>query len=809
MKQNNFDVWLLLGTALIFRLCLSFFGTLWLDMNAWIGWSNRIFTVGFKDFYNSWCDYLPSYLYVLWFWKFLQNNLLVLGISLPAQVFYKLPSILADLGTGYLIYKFLAKKKPRLGLLALIFWLFNPAVWINSSLWGQADSFFSFFLVLSFYLFRAKNYLLTALVLAFASLIKPLGFLLLPFYGVILLKEKNYYQIFKSGLVFLIVSLLLFVPFTSGNFWGFIWARFSQTLGQYPYSSLNAFNFWGVLGKMWVSDQQIRWLGMIIFGLVYIFCLTRAYFRKTDLYRQSFLISVIFWAAFLFLTRMHERHLFYMFPFLVLAAAEFSSLWIVYFLSSAVYTLNLYYAFVWLNDDFHQVLNTVSTQVLSLINLACFIASPFLLKKIKFKLKLKPVKPWLNFKSQVVLPRKSKLIYPIIIFAFLTRLLGSWYPQAFVFDEVYHAFTAQRIVASDPKAWEWWNTPPQGFAYEWTHPPLAKLFMAGGIIVTRNLGITNDFFGWRLPAVFFGTGVIYLVYLLARRLANDETVSLLAAFLLSLDGLTLVMSRIGMNDIYFLFFGLLSIILAWDKKWFWAGLSWGLALSCKWTGMYLAVPLLILFASQHFKKKKNFTKWLGVLVIVGLVYLASYFVFFRTGHNFKKFQEVQQQMWWYHTQLKATHNYQSTPILWLFDIRPVWFYVNYQGEKIGNIYALGNPLIFWLGLAVLPLFVWELWQKKSFNQFFLLVCYLIFWLPWAFSPRIMFLYHYLPSVPFLVIILSWQAKEIIWLFKRKETILLLFSGLIFSSFVFLLPLWTGILLPKNILTYFFWLPTWK
>ena len=36
---------------------------------------------------------------------------------------------------------------------------------------------------------------------------------------------------------------------------------------------------------------------------------------------------------------------------------------------------------------------------------------------------------------------------------------------------------------------------------------------------------------------------------------------------------------------------------------------------------------------------------------------------------------------------------------WLFDVRPVWYYVKYLGDKISNIYALGNPLILWLGLA--------------------------------------------------------------------------------------------------------------
>ena len=65
----------------------------------------------------------------------------------------------------------------------------------------------------------------------------------------------------------------------------------------------------------------------------------------------------------------------------------------------------------------------------------------------------------------------------IFAFAFFTRLLRLNVPSTYMFDEVYHAFTAEQMFKGNPAAWEWWNTPPKGFAYEWTHPPLAKEFM--------------------------------------------------------------------------------------------------------------------------------------------------------------------------------------------------------------------------------------------------------------------------------------------------------------------------------------------
>jgi len=65
----------------------------------------------------------------------------------------------------------------------------------------------------------------------------------------------------------------------------------------------------------------------------------------------------------------------------------------------------------------------------------------------------------------------------ILLLAFFTRFWRLGIPDTYHFDEVYHAFTAKEMLLGNSAAWEFWNTPPEGFAYEWTHPPLAKLFM--------------------------------------------------------------------------------------------------------------------------------------------------------------------------------------------------------------------------------------------------------------------------------------------------------------------------------------------
>ena len=64
--KRNQNIILLVFAGLAIRIILSFFGTLHLDQGTFIAWSNILVRDGFKNFYNSWSDYLPGYLYFLW-----------------------------------------------------------------------------------------------------------------------------------------------------------------------------------------------------------------------------------------------------------------------------------------------------------------------------------------------------------------------------------------------------------------------------------------------------------------------------------------------------------------------------------------------------------------------------------------------------------------------------------------------------------------------------------------------------------------------------------------------------------------------
>ncbi len=415
----------------------------------------------------------------------------------------------------------------------------------------------------------------------------------------------------------------------------------------------------------------------------------------------------------------------------------------------------------------------------------------------------------------------SKLVLILILFfAFLTRFWRLNLPDRYIFDEVYHAVTAKLIAENDPRAFEWWHSAPEpDTAIDWLHPPLAKYTQALFI----NLFGYNTL-GWRFSSALFGVGVVFLVYQLAEEIFERRSLSLLAAFLASLDGLLLAQSRIAMNDIHVTFFILLTLVLYWHwlklkdsdlDKWWWlllVGFAAGLSLASKWSGAFVVASLWFLtvweWLSAWLNKKLDWKSWLqdfglrflSLALIPALVYLASYGQMFLQGHDWSHFAELHQKIWGYQTSLEATHPRQSRPLEWFLNLKPVWFHVDYvSDEQIANIYALGNPLLFWFGAAsVVWTMLYLLYQlgmgvtkRHVFNQdelnlTKLSLVYFLVWLPWIFSPRIMFFYHYTPAIALLVIILAY------WLMKLPKKLRYGLVALVVIVFIIWYPNWVGL-----------------
>ncbi|MBI2085768.1 phospholipid carrier-dependent glycosyltransferase [Candidatus Daviesbacteria bacterium] len=387
---------------------------------------------------------------------------------------------------------------------------------------------------------------------------------------------------------------------------------------------------------------------------------------------------------------------------------------------------------------------------------------------------------------------RSILITILIVTAFL-RLYRLDYPNKYVFDEVYHAYTAKEYLKGNKDAWSPWGKSPPGVAFEWLHPPIAKELMTASMFILHN----TDAWAYRLPGALLGILSVFLVYKLAILLLKNETAALLSAFIFSIDGLVFVQSRTAMNDAYLVAFILLSVIFFVKQRYILAAVFMGISMSTKWTGVYLVLFYLpILLYQRQFSKLSYF------ILIPPIIYFISYIHYFLMGYNLSDLLELHKQIWWYQTHLKATHAYSSPWWSWPLNLYPVWYFVDYQKNNIANIFASGNPVVFWVGSATVILTMIEAIKKKALNLLLISLGFIVFWLPWALSPRIMFLYHFSPSVPFLSLALGHQLNSIL---KNKEerklaiTILIL----IILSFILLFPFLTGVPIPRSFVKIFF------
>ena len=364
--RSYFPLLIMIFLGLILRLLLMQYLTYFPDLLTYQFWSWDLINYGFKSFYEkAVCDYLPMYLYILWFIGKVYSYLNTKLFYIRSEFIYKLPPICADIGNTVLVFLISQKLFPKKNKLVLPFlYLFNPAIFFISTFWGQSESVVTFFLLLSFLLLIKKKFLSSLIVLALAQSVKPIAVIVLPYCLVFMLKEKlSRKKLFINLIIPLVIYLAVFMPFADNrNLIGFIITRNFFTADFWQYVTLNAFNFWafvmglfmGGIEKILVSGRILfvsfqNW-GRILFLAVYLpllFSFTKKISKVTNKPRLIVnYIAVSFISMFLFLTSFHERHIFYGLVFLLLGFWGYSKFGkILTGVSFLVFLLNMIYAY--------------------------------------------------------------------------------------------------------------------------------------------------------------------------------------------------------------------------------------------------------------------------------------------------------------------------------------------------------------------------------------------------------------------------------------------------------------------------------
>ncbi|AOZ75918.1 membrane protein [Clostridium pasteurianum] len=293
---------------------------------------------------NSSIDYPPVYIYILFVIGKLANTPIFNNYY---YLFLKLPSIITDILSGYFIYKIAYKHLSKeFAILLSAFYIFNPAVLINSSIWGQSDSVFAFIAILSIFFLSNNKLVFSSVLFTILVLMKPQGIILLPLLLFELIKRRNIKSIIQCILPALLTAIIIILPFSinNGNItWTF--NLYMSTIKEYPYASINAFNFFSLIKANMVNAANTMFiLDYHTFGMIFIVLITIfsgfVYIKITSKYSAfiAALIQVV--GVFNFSVGMHER---YMFASIIISiAAYIYNKNIRLLILSALFTLIIY-----------------------------------------------------------------------------------------------------------------------------------------------------------------------------------------------------------------------------------------------------------------------------------------------------------------------------------------------------------------------------------------------------------------------------------------------------------------------------------
>lgn len=450
-------------------------------------------------------------------------------------------------------------------------------------------------------------------------------------------------------------------------------------------------------------------------------------------------------------------------------------------------------------------------------------------------------------------------LWSLTLAAFFTRFWQLLYPNDIVFDEIYFREFASNYLSGE-------------YFFD-IHPPLVKLMLAGigglfGFSTDEVAGSPDATAVMRLLPALAGALLVPLVYAIARQMGMGKRIATLGGLLVLLDNALLVESRFVLMDSFLLLFGLgaLSCYLmlrrsTGKRRWLWLVLmaaAIGALISTKWSGLAVVGLLAIAWLAESIKQRVDWRRMLveasTVIAIIATIYIASFAVHFallpRSGEGdafmslkfqstlvdnqhydetvtmpfLEKFIELNSEMYGSQSSLESVeHPYASKWYDWPLMVRPVYYWQSSPGADglQGHIYLLGNPVVWWgvvlfVVVALIALVSRsKLIVKNGWLLVFLLAGYLINWLPFAFINRPMFMYHYLFSLLFGILIACVILSAALdWISRRydQEIATRLYVGVcvaVLGGFLYFLPVSYGWPLAEADLMRYMWSPNWR
>ena len=291
-----------------------------------------------------------------------------------------------------------------------------------------------------------------------------------------------------------------------------------------------------------------------------------------------------------------------------------------------------------------------------------------------------------------------------------------------------------------------------------------------------------------------------------------------------------------------------------------ATVSLAVAMSTKWSAAYfiLACGLLVIFFTARTRISlgldqpwrgailKDTLPWLPV-VLIGIVaiYIGSWTGWLTHDGGYlrnwaaehpnegiswlpealRSLVQYHVGAWNFHVTLTSAHSYSANPWTWPLQLRPTSFYYEQFGKGeasctsstcAAEIVALGNPVIWWAATLAILHQIWRAIVQRETRATAIVVMFLAGWAPWLlYQQRTVFSFYSIVMVPFMAMALAGSLGVILGdanaggRIRRKRALLV--GGFVFLAVLvsyFMMPIWTGEIVPYDYWRIHMWFPSW-
>lgn len=262
---------------------------------------------GFKALAYNIGDYNVPYVFILTIISYLKCDPLI-----PI----KIVSIIFDYIIAIYGFKIVKRLTNNINMSVICYGvlLFLPTLLINGAMWGQCDSIYTAFILISLYYLLDKKYKKSFIFFGISFAFKLQSVFILPLYVLVFFREKNIkiYHFLLIPLVNIIMCLPAIIMGRSISDVLMIYVNQTSTYTKLVMNFANIYSLidgtkYGIMYNEIISKIGII-LTMIIFFIMWLYVLT-----KKVKFNNEKIIAVGLWSIMIatyFLPRMHERYMF-------------------------------------------------------------------------------------------------------------------------------------------------------------------------------------------------------------------------------------------------------------------------------------------------------------------------------------------------------------------------------------------------------------------------------------------------------------------------------------------------------------------